>query len=445
MRKIVVVLLVILGGCLAPAEVQLPDATAPPVISTVPASPVGSVVLVGEASGEGGCFGGDLVAYGVPGGVLRRLAVPAVSGGVPSPVDGAVFYPKTIVEGQRWRTIIEKIDVRTAATTLRIDAGAGVFGNGLFSEPRCHTVLDVTPDGSTLALARAGVDEDSGRVRLDVFDARSGESVAAAWFSARAGASADVTLRALVRDRIFLTLHSYTGCTGGTCSSAVGLDHYILDGRLQVIGRTELACGRRQLAGSDTLVAMCGSDLRMFDPSGQPRGTVVVPVVSGERLLGWRSVGDRVVVLSERQLIRVDLAAQRVVDARPLDHPRSLRLPSPFGPALALAKTAPPRPGTQISPDGRTAYVVAWPPGGPWRPGISVIDIETAQVRQALLAGREIFGIQLSGDGSRLFALTGDGGDIGGSEIVAIDTRSAAVLSTVRLERSALALLSAAP
>ena len=441
----VVVLLVILGGCLGPAEVRLPDATSAPVIATVPASPASSVVLVGEASGEGGCFGGDLVAYGVPGGALRRLAVPAVSGGAPSPVDGAVFYPKTIVEGQKWRTIIEKIDMRTAATTLRIDAGAGVFGNGLYSEPRCHTVLGVTPDGSTLTLARAGVEGDSGRVRLDVFDARSGESIAAAWFSARAGASADVTVHALVRDRISLTLHSYTGCTGGSCSSAVGLDHYILDGRLQVVGRTELACGRRQLAGPDTIVAMCGSDLRMFDRSGQPRGSVAVPVGSGERLLGWRSVGDRVVILSERQVVRVDLAAQRVIDARQLFHPRSLRLPSPFGPALALAKTAPSRPGTQISPDGRTAYVVAWPPSGSWRPGISVIDIDTAKVRQALLAEREILGIQLSGDGSRLFALTGDGGGTGGSEIVAIEAGSAAVLSTVRLERSALALISAAP
>lgn len=223
MKRGVIIALVLLGGCIAPVELPVLEAPSPAasIAAPVPSVPAGSqVLLVGEAATQAGCFGGDLAAYALPGGFLRRTAVPAVTGGVVAPSDAAVFYPTTQVEGGTWRTIIEKIDQRSAVTVLRIDAGAGQFGSGLFDQPRCHAVLDVSADGTTLGLARAGVDGDPGRARLDLFDARSGKPLASGTFIARAGASADVSLRVLARERIFLTLHSYSGCMGEAAARA---------------------------------------------------------------------------------------------------------------------------------------------------------------------------------------------------------------------------------
>jgi len=451
-KRAVIVALVLLGSCVAPTEVPVLDVPPSPVASpagAAPSVPANShVFLVGEAEAaeRDGCFGGDLAAYALPGGLLRRYAVPALSGGVVSLADAAVSYPTTQVEGGKWRTVIEKIDLRSAATILRIDASAGVFGNGLFDRPRCHTVIDVSADGTTLGLARPGVDGDPGRVRLDVFDARSGDLLTTGSFSARAGATADVSLRVLTRERIFLTLHSYSGCTGGSCSSSLGDEHFVLDGGrgLKTLDNTPFGCGRPQLGPGGVLVAHCGSGIRTFRPTGEALGTVAVPLSEREGVLGWRVANELVVLVTDRQVIRIDLAASRVKDARPIQQQRSLRLP--LGPVVALAKRAPPRPAVQLATDGRVAYVVPWPASASWRPGISVIDLETASVRATFLGEREIFGIQLSGDGSRLFVLAGQSGDtVGGSDLVVLDGATGRTISTARLERAALALISAAP
>jgi hypothetical protein len=118
---------------------------------------------------------------------------------------------------------------------------------------------------------------------------------------------------------------------------------------------------------------------------------------------------------------------------------RSLRLP--FGSLVAVAKTPPPRPSVQIAADGRTAYVVPWPAAAPWRPGVSAIDLVSGAVRTSYLGDREIWGIQLSPDGSRLFVLDGSGYTSGAPTLLVVESATGAVLSTMTLDRPALALI----
>ncbi len=443
MRRAALIALVLVGGCVLPAEVAVPGPSAMPAPDVATAGRASDqVVLVAEAGDNDGCFGGDLAAYSAGGTLLRRLAVPAVGGGVISTTESAAFYPTTVVEGTKWRTVIEKVDLRTAATVLRIDAGTGTFGNGLYGRPRCHTVIDVSPDGATLALARPGVEGVPGRALIDLFDARNGQRLATRTFDARAG-SADVSLRVLARDRVFVTLESYGGCGGGTCSSDLGVDHLLLDGRLAEIDRSEFRCGRAQPTTAGTSIALCGSVLRSFDSDGRPRRDVALPLKAGEYFLGWRTTDEGAVLVTQWQVIRVDAGDLRLRDARPIAHMRTFRLP--FGPLVALAKMAPPRPAVQITADGRVAYAVPWIAGAPWRPGISVIDTGSASVRATYLSDREIWGIELSMDGSRLFVLAGTGYSGGASELLVLDTADGTILSTIKLEKLALALIGTAP
>lgn len=218
----------------------------------------------------------------------------------------------------------------------------------------------------------------------------------------------------------------------------------MLDGGLKTLDNTPFGCGRPQLHAGGTLVALCGSAIRTFRATGEALGSIGVPVAQDERVIGWSGANDVTVIVTNRQVIRVDLPQSRVMDARAIQQQRSLRLP--FGPVVALAKTAPARPAVQIAADGRLAYVVPSPPSAPWRAGISVIDLETATVRATYMGEREIFGIQLSGDAARLFVLAGRSEDtVGGSEIVVLDTATGRTISTTRIERAALALISVAP
>jgi hypothetical protein len=438
---------VAVAACVVPADLPSRPPTAVPTAGPLADSGSDDVVLVGETSdGSHGCFGGDLAAYAIPGGLRQRRAVQAIGGGVVSLAASAAFYLRTTVDGPYWRTIIERIDLRTGGTTMEIDAGAGIFGNDLYAQPHCHAWLNVSPDGTTLALARPGVEGLPGRVQVDLFDARSGQRVATRQLNAKAGGTADVTMWMLARERIFVTLHSYLGCGSGTCSSASGEEHIELDARLTQRGSSSYGCGRAQVGPGGILVAMCGTtaasrpSIKTFTGAGELRGSIALGLDTVERIMGWRMTTDGLaVVLTDRRVIRVDPPSLDLVDARSIEQPRSLRLP--FGSIVAAAKTPPPRPSVQIASDGRTAYVVPWPAAAPWRPGISVIDIASAAVRASYLSDREIWGIQLSADGSRLFVLDGSGYTTGAPVLLVIESATGSVVTTIALDRPALALI----
>lgn len=333
---------------------------------------------------------------------------------------GLGYYTVITSSGDRTRAIVERIDLATGATTMRIDAGEGRFGNGLYSEPRHHAHTVLSGDGRSLAVVRAGVDGDESATRIELFDAQTGASLAAATFAGKPGTTVDPGL-GLGPDRVHLQRTYYTGCGFSSCSAQAGrADPLWLDTRLRPMVRTPGTCaGGRLMPGGATLVNLCSQspmtlgffDAKTLAESGQ------VEVSTGQYpVRSWNIAPDGTVhlITDGLELFRVDGSRRRLVDARPIRMDvSSWRLP--FSPSVALAKMPAPDPAVQFSPDGRLAYLTSWRyfPLAHLLPedGVVVMDLASASVTARFRLPGNVQAIHLSPDGGRLYALVAEGSE----------------------------------
>lgn len=82
-----------------------------------------------------------------------------------------------------------------------------------------------------------------------------------------------------------------------------------------------------------------------------------------------------------------------------------------------------------LSPDGRTLYAARGSVGS----GILVVDTQRLAALGRIQSGRSIYGLQLSPDGSRLFALAGPTDFLGNATLVAVDARSYGAVATASI------------
>ncbi len=85
-----------------------------------------------------------------------------------------------------------------------------------------------------------------------------------------------------------------------------------------------------------------------------------------------------------------------------------------------------------LSPDGRTLYAARGSAGE----GILLVDTQRLEAIGLIASSRAVFALQLSPDGSRVFALAAPSGPLGSAQLVAVDARSYAALATASIRAS---------
>jgi WD40 repeat protein len=86
-----------------------------------------------------------------------------------------------------------------------------------------------------------------------------------------------------------------------------------------------------------------------------------------------------------------------------------------------------------LSPDGRTLYAARGAAGD----GILVIDTQRLEVLGRLQSKRTIYALQLSPDGSRVFAVASPTGFLGSAQLLALDARSYGLVATAPIRGAA--------
>ncbi len=185
------------------------------------------------------------------------------------------------------------------------------------------------------------------------------------------------------------------------------------------------------------LVTVVPIDLR--DPSGLSASARVAFSPDGTKLYAVGSTGSptgpvRVQVLDSATL---EKRAEALIDPNAL--PRLSRSADPLASLIgtlglvAEAKELGTVTQIALSPDGRTLYAARGTAGN----GVLVVDATRLAGIGVLETSREVFGLQLSTDGSRLFVLATPPDRVGEAALVAIDSRTHAVLAQSAAQRIA--------
>jgi hypothetical protein len=319
---------------------------------------------------------------------------------------------------------------------MRIDAGEGIFGNGLYSEPRHTAQIELSDDGRTLAVVRSGVDRDESATRIELFDTQTAASLAAVTLAGKPAATVEPSLVHVGRDRFRLDRTYYGNCAASICNTNQGRDTTLwFDARLRRIAPPADCAGGRLMPGFATLVNLCGDaartlaffDERTLAPAGE------VMLADGLRIRCWNIASDGTIhLISDRlDLFRVDGARRQVLDVRPI-RMASSSWRIPFGPSIASAKTPPPDPAAQFGPDGRLAYLT-WSYVSAGQPvpedTVIVVDLASASVTGRFRLSGRVQGIHLSPDGARLYVLVTEGSDEFPRWLYGLDARDGRQLS----------------
>jgi hypothetical protein len=434
----VLLCLVLVSACTsaAPTAVSVPTAFAPFPTAPLPDAfadqlrvPAGTDLVYLERAWEPK---DNLSVIGMPAGtLLRRIDTANPRALHVDRERGVGYYVHITSAGERTRAVIERIDLATGAIMTRIDAGEGVFGNGLYSQPRHHAYIDLSRDGRLLAVVRPGVNGDESATRIELFDTQSGASVSAATFPGKPDTTVDPSFVTVGRDRFYLDRSYLSGCASSMCTANKGNDPRIwLDAGLRTITALDACAGGRALPGQATQVNICGlrpTSLGFFDERALAElGRVALP--AGQDLRYWDIARDGTisVITDSFGLVRIDGTRRTLMDVRPIRTDSSTwRLP--FAPSVAFAKTPPPDPAAQFSPDGRLAYLTSARhlPIAHLLPEdeIAVVDLSSAAVIARLRVPGRVQGIHLSPDGTRLHALVAEGSDELARWLYSLDAR----------------------
>jgi hypothetical protein len=442
----VLVCLVLVSACTsaAPTAVSLPTALAPLTTAPLPDAfadqprvPVGTDLVYLERAWEPK---DNLSVIGMPGGTMLRRIDTANPRALHVDRDRGVGYYVLITSaGERTRAIIERIDLATGTSTGRIDAGEGVFGNGLYSEARHHAYIDLSRDGRLLAVIRPGVNGDESATRMELFDTQSGASVAAVTLPGKPGTTVDPSFVTVGRDRFYLDRSYLSGCASSMCTANQGNDPRIwLDAGLRTITALDACAGGRSMPSQATQVNICGlrpTILGFFDERALAElGRVTLP--AGQDLRYWDIArnGTISVITDSFELVRIDGTRRTLIDARPI-RTDSSKWRVPFAPSVAFAKTPPPDPAAQFSPDGRLAYLTSARhlPIAHLLPEdeIALVDLASAAVIARVRVPGHVRGIHLSPDGARLYALVAEGADDLARWLYSLDPRDGQTLARV--------------
>jgi hypothetical protein len=443
----VLVCLVLVSACTsaAPTAVSLPTALAPLPTAPLPDAfadkprvPAGTDLVYLERAWEPK---DNLSVIGMPAGtLLRRIDTTYPRALLVDKERGFGYYSAITTAGERTRAVVQRIDLATGASTMRIDAGDGRFGNALYSDPRHHAHIVLSGDGQSLAVVRPGVDGDESATRIQLFDALTGAPLADATFAGMVGTVVDPGV-GVGSDRVQLQRTYYSGCNSSSCSARAGsADPLWLDAHLRPIVPMPGPCaGGRLIPSGATLVNHCSQrpmTLGFFDANTLAENGRV-EVSSGQYpIRSWNIAPDGTVHLISDglELFRVDGARRRLLDGRLIRmDTASWRIP--FGPSVAIAKMPAPDPAVQFSPDGRLAYLTSWRhfPLAHLLPedGVVVVDLASASVTARFRLPGNVQAIHLSPDGARLYALVAEGSEDWPRWLYALDAADGRTLARV--------------
>lgn len=397
--------------------------------------------------------------------VLRDLDLGMQWGetGVPSDV---AFLKVTKPEADNdWRTSIERVDLATGSTTLRIDAGAvqrpSWATTWALESIRSHGTLVTVPAapstvrwpvGRQVLLIRGEVDEEPG-IRVDRFDSRTGAQLGTKQFKPLA-ADGLVSLRALDGDghRYLLARARVTeqrSLVRGEwtfldeelneietlSSDRLGFDLANCSAELFLIpthGEWVTQCFEKELDSGVRLRFLDVRTLRHVGSLDLPRSVRVGEidyVGSLGSVAAWIPSDDALTLLMDALdmpvVVRIDLRTRSVIDARRVS--QRVWLPSfeLFPVQVALAKMLV-IPRVQVSSDGRLAYQVGLERGN----DVRIIDLTAATLVAKITFAAEIHGIHLSPDGARLYVLHAKDARGNPAALSVLDARTGLTLST---------------
>lgn len=334
--------------------------------------------------------------------------------------------PSTVptAETHRWRTSLERIDLRTQQVTHRIDAGTVSLrlepDEVLTSPtaPRSPVLLHVPYlDGESVLLARRVSGEPHPAARLDRYRMADGALLASRTVPLWTLAGKEPL--ALGSAHVLLVMRSWA-------EGARAAEWVLLGPDLSEV--TRVARNERSVVPSDarTLawtpacatamtvptrsvwIAICeGSGARallIVDVTTLRESAVVVLPEQARlgRTIGWHVTPTGILVLLTDLpgVIRVDLRSMQLLDARVVQQSPATPLSDYPLYRDELAATA------AFTPDGRYAYVRQFAPDS--RRFLAQIATDTGRVVSAQFVGQDVRGVQLSGDGERLYALVAD-------------------------------------
>lgn len=341
------------------------------------------------------------------------------------------FFSRTVLgdDIREFRTTVERIDLRTGERRS-VEAGtvtfAGILAIGSHEAPemseaekqaalrsyaeqvtRSYGSVAAAPDGSLVLLTRRTAGDKS-TTRVDRFDGRSLAHLGTTTLSE----DAPERLYAIDAERI-LSVRSVPGD-----ESSAHVVWTLLDTELRPLATRTFSSsagpGRcspdlRVLRDGRTWVAACSNGLsRFLQLLDRDRLTDrgVVDIGGGPpnpwNIVAWEVTADgSILVMTGRpSVIRVDPASRQVVDHRLIavgSSPRPRQEPIEIGP----------RSPAIFSADHRRVYVLylGSDPGSTWRAPVSMVDLASGKVMAIALEGPGVSGIELSRDGTLLYAI----------------------------------------
>lgn len=407
--------------------------------------------------------------------ILRDVDLAMLWGetGVPS---NAAFLQVTKPEADnRWRTSIERVDLATGSTTLRIDAGTVVRPSWAKTWPlesiRNHGTLVTVPAapssarwtvGRQVLLIRGQVDEEPG-IRVDRFDSRTGARLGMKRFKPLV-ADGPVSLRALDGDghryllaRARLTeqrslargewtfLDEELNEMATLSSDQLGFDLAKCSWDLFLLskrGEWVTQCYEQAAPSGVRLRFIDAQTLQVAGTLDPPRSVRVgqIDYVGLGSVLAWIPSGDTLTLLTDMPaVVRVDPHTRSVIDARRVSERAWLPSFELFAVEVALGKVLI-VPRVQIAPDGRLAYRVAFERTNE----VQIIDLAAATFVARVSLAAEIHGIHLSPDAARLYVLHAKDARGTPAALTVLDARTGTTLSTNDLPGDGWAILAVA-
>lgn len=421
MRAAAVVLATLLG-CAAPAAFPIDSPPAPS-----PATMARDLVLV---RGMGPVLMPEGRVIQPIHGVVLGDSLFSVSSILESPTNPPALLPSG--ETYRWRTYLERIDLRTQQTTHRIDAGAvSRTGPGAWYAPGSAVPY---LGGESVLLVRHMGEEPLAQARLDRFRMADG-----ALLASRTVPSWALPGEPLAVGSEHLLLVTRKWADGARAAEWVLLgpdlsevarvarnEQSVVPSNARTLAWTPACATTMPVPTLSAWIAHCegpaGRALLVADATTLREVAVVVlpePARLG-RTIGWHATATGIVVLLTDLpgVIRVDLRSMQLLDARAVQQSPTTPLSEYPLYRDELAATA------AFSPDGRYAYVRQFAPDS--RRFLTQIATDSARVLSVQFVGQDVRGVQVSSDGERLYALVVDAryADAAPSHLVLLEAKS---------------------